>query len=134
MNDCENAVPELKAGLDRLANAGIFIVMASGNDAGDASMNLPGCINGTNIFTVGAIDCTGECAFYSNYGPSVDWIAVGTNVFSTYLKKRYMIMSGTSMATAVISGVIHARGAAPVPGPTVSCGNPLANYKIGKRN
>ena len=121
--------------IQALGEDNTFVVMSAGNDAGDAAMNLPGCIIGDNIFTVAAITCQGECAFYSNFGnPPVGWLAVGSNVYSTYLGGQYKIMSGTSMAAAVISGVVHARGAAPVSGSTVPCGYPLDNYKIGKRN
>lgn len=105
----------LQKALRTLAQDKTFIVIAAGNDSGDVDNSLPGCISGNNIFTVAAMDCDPEdCSDYSNFGlPTVDWIAIGSNVFSTYLGNEYRIMSGTSMATAVVSGVVHANGGPP---------------------
>jgi subtilisin family serine protease len=99
-----------------IRDQGAFVVMSAGNEAGDASENFPGCIDAANVFTVSAISSVSPpvCAFYSNFGnPPVDYVAVGTNVLSTYPGNLYSVMSGTSMAAAVVSGVILARGSAP---------------------
>jgi len=95
--ECKAARRMLERKISLLANSGVFIVMAAGNNSGDSELALPGNINGPNIFTVGSIDCDKGCSFYSNFGPSVDWVTVGTNVFSTFRNHRYTIMSGTSM-------------------------------------
>lgn len=103
--------------------------MASGNNGGNASESLPGCLDGErNLFTVGSVNCNQTCADYANFGSSVDWVAVGTDVFSTSLKDAsgfwtYRVASGTSMSAAVISGVIHLRGSKPKNGILVSCGD-----------
>ena len=62
----------------------------------------------------------------ANYGAEVDFVAVGTNVFSTYKKNatgqwQYMVASGTSMAAAVISGVAHYNGLRPKPLDAIPC-------------
>ncbi len=96
----------------------------------------PDALDGTgsiDLFTVGAVDCNIICAPYSNYGAAVDWVAVGTNVFSTYLYDTqrqhnwtYRVVNGTSMAAAVISGVIHASNKKPKKGPkALNCNPPL---------
>jgi subtilisin family serine protease len=110
--------------------------MAAGNDAGDAANNHPGCVNDDKVFTVASIDCDDNCSFYSNYGAAVDWLAVGTNVFSTYRargqEERYTLMSGTSMSTAIVTGIIHANGGPPIQGPSIECGG--STYYVAKRN
>jgi len=133
--DCAVELPGLRTMILNLAAKKVYIVMASGNDAGDAKRNFPGCINSpvgspNYIFTVGAIDCDGLCTFYSNYGaPPIDYVAVGTHVFSTFIKDpltgqwQYTLMSGTSMSTAVISGVIHATSGA-IKAQNSTCGSP----------
>jgi subtilisin family serine protease len=123
----------LREKLRDLASDNTFIVIAAGNDGAEAENSLPGCIDETNIFTVAAVECDNTCADYSNFGyPPVDWIAVGSNVFSTYKGGNYRIMSGTSMAAAVVSGVIHAKGGEPVEGDHSTCGTPGHEYHLAK--
>ena len=106
--------------LRSLARKGIFVVMAAGNSHQDAKNFEPGCVNGDNIFTVAGMKCHEIFfdGFYSNYNTSyldpIDFIASGTNVTSTYLNGEYATFSGTSMAAPHVTGIIHARGRAPI--------------------
>jgi len=121
---------ELRNMLTDLAKKTLYVVIAAGNEGKDAGNSLPGCINHPNIFTVAAMTCNEICADYSNFGsPPVDWIAVGSDVLSTYKGSTYRIMTGTSMAAAVVSGVVHANGGAPDAGIKKDCGTPSKNYK-----
>jgi subtilisin family serine protease len=132
VDDCQNFDTQIDSAITALADYGLFIVMAAGNDSGYASKNFPGCINHTRVFTVGSIDRNGECSFYSNYDAGVvDWVAVGTNVVSTYKNNKYAVMSGTSMSTALVTGIIHSRNDAPISEGTVTCSS--ATYNIAKR-
>ncbi|WP_332913072.1 S8 family serine peptidase [Algoriphagus boritolerans] len=71
---------------------------------------------------------------FSNFGiPSIDYAAPGEVVFSTFPGNRYAVLSGTSMATAMVAGIIHLKGGPPsanttVTGPPGSTDYPIANY------
>lgn len=134
VNNCENSSPSLRNAIRNLGLAGTWVCMASGNESGDAAQSRPGCINGTKVYTVGAVNCDLSCAYYSNWNAAVvDWVTTGSMVYSTYKNGTYATLSGTSMATPVLAGILHARAAAPVAGPTAKCGSPLGTYKLAKR-
>lgn len=137
VTNCQSSNPALKKAILNLGKLGIWTCIAAGNNSGKAIHCSPGCINGAKIYTVGATTCARGCYTEGNWGPTVvDYVATGVNVYSTYKNGGYATLSGTSMATPVVSGIIHARGGAPVTGGTVTCGNlhvPPAAYKIAKR-
>ena len=58
--NCANFEPFLNGIISDLGSKGITVVMSAGNDRSSANENLPGCINGSNVFTVGALDFTWE--------------------------------------------------------------------------
>lgn len=93
-----------------LGNSGIWVSIAAGNESSNASFSYPGCIEGTRIITVAAINCNLTCASYSNFGPGVDFYAVGTNVYTCVLNGRYGTGTGTSFAAPVVSGILQLRG------------------------
>jgi subtilisin len=97
----------LQQEITKLATAGIYVTIAAGNDTDDAANFSPANINGTNIFTVSAIDSLNRFAKFSNYGNDViDYAAPGVRVLSTYLGGRYAKMSGTSMAAPHVAGLL----------------------------
>jgi serine protease len=83
---------------------GALLIAAAGND-GTEGVSYPAAYE--ECLAVAAIDCTGEFATYSNYGSEVELCAPGDDVLSTTTDARgsYERLSGTSMATAVVSGV-----------------------------
>lgn len=62
--------------------------------------------NTPEAITVGATDINDSRAFYSNYGPLVDVFAPGSNVTSTWNDGSYRALSGTSMATPNVAGLV----------------------------
>jgi subtilisin family serine protease len=55
---------------------------------------------------VGATDKFDLRAEYSNYGEHIDLVAPGSEILSTYLSSQYGYMSGTSMSTPHVAGVL----------------------------
>jgi major intracellular serine protease len=91
---------------------GIVVVVASGNEGNNDEIGgqesfeygYPALYN--ECITVGAIDENRKIAYFSNTHKQVDVVAGGVDVLSTYPTNQYARLSGTSMATPHIAGVI----------------------------
>ncbi len=93
------------------AARGIYIAIAAGNDKEAARNFSPGRANGANIFTVSAIDSLDNFASFSNFGNDVvDYAMPGVRILSTYKGGKYAYMSGTSMATPHMTGLLLLKG------------------------
>jgi len=90
-------------------DAGYTIVVAAGNNAGNACLLSPANQGGgvdNGIITVAATDSTGAEASFSSFGPCVDVWAPGVSVESTCNTGGLCVKSGTSMSSPHGAGAI----------------------------
>lgn len=99
-SDCDS--DKLASKVNWVVDNGITVVVAAGNNG--AGVSSPACAS--KAIAVGAVDSSNNVVWWSNRGSSLDIVAPGVNIFSTYCcSGQYATASGTSMATPHVAGV-----------------------------
>lgn len=90
---------------------GILLIAAAGNEGRNTDLVgfYPAGYHLSNVISVAAMDSQKRLLASSNYGPhTVDIVAPGKDVYSSLPGGRYGPMTGTSQATAWVSGLAAA--------------------------
>lgn len=93
----------------------MYFVVAAGNYENgiiqglnlDENKRFPASFNFANVITVGSLDMNCDLSSFSNYGShTVDISAPGEFIYSTLPNNTYGFLSGTSMATPIVTSVL----------------------------
>jgi len=92
--------------IDAVANKGVVVVVAAGNDNANACNYSPA--SASLAITVGSITNTNARSSFSNFGTCVNVFAPGSNILSAWYTSDSATntISGTSMATPLVSGSV----------------------------
>jgi len=101
------ASPIIKEAIDKAIEANITVVAAAGNSSSEM-LEYPASFNG--VISVGATNKQNKLAEFSTFGPSVDVVAPGEDIYSTAYEagrgSSFAKLDGTSMASPVVAGTV----------------------------
>ena len=107
-----NEPPEIiKSAINWAASKGVLVVCAAGNDS-NASFDHPTSKDVAypakydECIAVAALDKKSKLAYFSHRGKSLDAVAPGVDIYSSYKNNNYAILSGTSQAAPIVSGIL----------------------------
>jgi subtilisin len=100
----KNHSKALESAVRNAVYSGKVVVASSGNNGKMNQMDYPARFPQT--IAVGATNQNHKIAIFSNRGKRIDIYAPGEKIYSTWLHGNYHVMSGTSMATSHVTGVI----------------------------
>jgi len=102
----------LRDKIQEAGNNGIVFVCSAGNDSADNDGSTPDypaafASSLSNVISVAAINSRDQLAGFSNYGHTGTTIAApGDSILSTFPNNHYGELSGTSMASPHVTGVV----------------------------
>jgi subtilisin family serine protease len=93
----------LNTAVTNLANSGVFVAVAAGNENQNACNVSPA--SASAVTTVASSTSTDAKSSFSNWGSCVDLYAPGSSITSTWSNGGTNSISGTSMASPHVAGV-----------------------------
>ena len=93
----------LNSAAANLANSGVFLAVAAGNENQNACNVSPA--SAASVFTTASSTSTDAKSSFSNWGSCVEAYAPGSSITSTWNNGGYNTISGTSMASPHVAGV-----------------------------
>lgn len=93
--------------VNEIVRAGNRVVVAAGNNGDDACKYSPA--SARKAITVGAINRYDRIPFFSNTGTCIDVYAPGDEIIGAFGKDRVGYISGTSMSSPLVSGILASR-------------------------
>jgi subtilisin family serine protease len=91
--------------LQQLANMGVFVAAAAGNDGSSTQVEYPGA--DFNVASVGSVDSGDELSYFTDAGRALDLLAPGEDVVAPAFINgvaTYTTVTGTSLSTPMIAG------------------------------
>lgn len=87
--------------IDYAIRRGVLLVAGAGNERGPVW--FPASLDA--VIAVGSLDTSDEKDYYTPIGPELDLVAPGVDIRTTAIGDSYSVISGTSFAAPLVSGI-----------------------------
>jgi len=101
---CDDAGGAHRGAIELLREVGVVTVAAAGNDGRTDALSSPACLS--NVVSVGSSNDRDEVSSFSNSARFLSLLAPGESIETAEPGGRTIVASGTSLATAHVSGTI----------------------------
>jgi len=112
-NDMDGKTTFITRGAEIGVSRGMILVNAAGNEGNDDWKYMGAPADAASIFTVGAVNATGNIAAFSSFGPTSDGrikpdvLAQGQNVYViNHISGTAVTSNGTSFSSPIMAGIV----------------------------
>ena len=110
--DMDGNTTPITIGADVAASRGMVVVNSAGNSGTSSWYYITAPADGDSVFTIGAVNASGNFAAFSGHGPTYDGrvkpnvVAQGEGAYTAWIDGSFIYSNGTSFSSPITAGMM----------------------------